>query len=139
MKPCFVDDREVPTNPIEEERYMMMGELGQYFLIFFSGALLCNCIPHLASGLRGERFPTPFTRLTEVKTSSPVQNFLWGATNLSVGLTMLMRRLLGVQVPPKLYLLLAGFLIAGIFLSRHFGRVNKTSNSSQLRDPDLSR
>ncbi|WP_213805356.1 hypothetical protein [Granulicella sp. dw_53] len=110
-----------------------MSELGREVLILFSGALLCNCIPHLASGLRGERFPTPFTMLSATRTSSPLQNFLWGATNLSVGLTILMRRLIGLNVPPKFYLLLTGFVIAGIILSRHFGRLNKTSSLAQQK------
>ena len=113
---------------------MVANELVRYILIAFAGALLCNCIPHLVSGLRGERFPTPFTRLSKTPTSSPLQNFLWGATNLSVGLTMMMRRLLSVHVAPQFYLLMAGFLVAGILLSRHFGRVHKTSNSAQQQD-----
>jgi hypothetical protein len=104
---------------------MMMNEFGRDALIVLSGALLCNCIPHLSSGLRGERFPTPFTRLSRTQTSSPLQNFLWGATNLSAGATMLVRRLLEVQLPSRFFLLMAAFLISGVFLSRHFGRLQE--------------
>ncbi|WP_212741939.1 hypothetical protein, partial [Sphingomonas sp. 1F27F7B] len=28
-----------------------------YLVLFLGGALLCNAIPHLAAGLRGEPFP----------------------------------------------------------------------------------
>ena len=31
-----------------------------YTAIFFTGAFLCNCIPHLCAGLQGMPFPTPF-------------------------------------------------------------------------------
>jgi len=33
-----------------------------YAVIFFAGAFLCNCIPHLCAGLQGMPFPTPFAK-----------------------------------------------------------------------------
>ena len=45
---------------------------------FFAGAFLCNAIPHLASGLKGETFPTPFATPRGVGNSSAMLNFFWG-------------------------------------------------------------
>jgi hypothetical protein len=56
-----------------------------YIASFFAGAFLCNCIPHLACGLRGETFPTPFANPRGKGPSAPIVNFLWGAFNLLVG------------------------------------------------------
>jgi len=56
--------------------------------ILFAGAFFCNCIPHLASGLRGEPFPTPFARPRGVGNSSPLANVLWGTANLAVALAL---------------------------------------------------
>jgi len=59
-----------------------------YVAVFFAGAILCNCIPHLTAGLQGVPFPTPFARPRGVGTSSPFANFLWGAFNLGAGLAI---------------------------------------------------
>ena len=93
-----------------------------YVLIFLAGLLLCNCIPHLAAGLRGERFPTPFAKPRGIGNSSALVNFLWGTANLSIGL-MLTWWALGLDFSVLPFLLMAGFLVAGLYLSRHFGKV----------------
>ncbi len=71
-----------------------------YLLLFLAGALLCNAIPHLAAGLRGEPFPTPFAKPRGVGLSPPLVNFLWGLLNLVVGLWLAAERpfALGVNV-----------------------------------------
>ena len=46
----------------------------QAIIQFFAGAFLCNCIPHLAAGLQGRAFPTPFARLRGATRSSPLLN-----------------------------------------------------------------
>ncbi len=33
-----------------------------YIAVFFAGAFLCNSLPHLACGLSGAPFPTPFAK-----------------------------------------------------------------------------
>ena len=60
-----------------------------YVLTFFAGAFLCNCIPHLSSGLRGAPFPTPFAKPRGVGNSPPFLNFLWGSFNLFIGIYVL--------------------------------------------------
>lgn len=93
-----------------------------YALLVLAGALLCNCIPHLTSGLRGEAFPTPFAQPPGKGLSPPVTNFVWGTANLLIGISLLPRL---DDADPRLgrLALLAGFLILGFYLARHFGQV----------------
>ena len=96
-----------------------------YLALFFAGAFLCNAIPHLVAGLRGEAFPTPFARPRGVGESTPLTNFLWGTANLAAGIA------LGhVGVPDTIQLAMvafvAGWLTLGIYLSRHFREVRGT-------------
>lgn len=39
---------------------------------FFAGAFLCNALPHLAAGLQGRPFPTPFATPHGVGDSPPL-------------------------------------------------------------------
>jgi hypothetical protein len=93
---------------------------------FFTGAFLCNSIPHLASGLRGEVFPTPFAKPRGRGPSSPIVNFLWGAFNFLIGVLLLSSREVAVGLNPGFASLAAGALVIGIYLSLHFGRVRGT-------------
>lgn len=93
-----------------------------YALLVLAGALLCNCIPHLASGLRGEAFPTPFADPPGRGLSPPLLNFLWGAANLSIGVYLLPHL---DAVDPRFgrIALAGGFTAIGLYLSHHFGAV----------------
>ena len=93
-----------------------------YALLVLAGALLCNGIPHLAAGLRGEVFPTPFADPPGKGLSSPLLNFLWGAANLSLGLYLLPRL---DDVDPRFgrMALATGFVVIGVYLAHHFGKV----------------
>ncbi len=92
-----------------------------YLLVFLAGALLCNAIPHLAAGLRGERFPTPFAKPRGVGLSSPVLNMLWGLANLGAG-AALAGRAFGLGFDPRMVALLAGMAAIGLYLASHFGK-----------------
>jgi hypothetical protein len=91
--------------------------------LFFAGALLCNCIPHLVSGLQGQPFPTPFAKPSGVGNSSPTVNFLWGAANLIFGAGILSRHPVLIGFDPDCAALLAGAVALGVFMSLHFGKV----------------
>jgi len=91
-----------------------------YLVLFLSGALLCNALPHLISGLRGEKFYTPWARPRGIGRSSAVENFLWGAANLLVAV-FLLDRSFGANIPHGLAAVAIGFLVAGVGLSRLFG------------------
>lgn len=94
---------------------------------FLAGLLVCNAIPHLVSGVRGERFPTPFARPPGVGMSPPVVNVLWGWLNLFAGLAIMPHLILFSPVMPlfnTLWVSFAlGFLVAGVFLAIYFGRL----------------
>jgi hypothetical protein len=96
-----------------------------YIACFFAGAFLCNCIPHLTCGLRGEIFPTPFARPRGKGPSSPIVNFLWGAFNLLVGVYLLSRHPVRVDFEPGFLALVLGAMAVGIYLSLHFGKVRQ--------------
>ena len=90
--------------------------------LVFAGAFLCNCIPHLAAGLRGEAFPTPFAKPPARGLSSPPVNFVWGFANALVGGILLWHHgtLAGAV---DIGAMAIGALLIGLYLSIHFGRV----------------
>lgn len=92
-------------------------------LLFLAGALVANAIPHLASGTRGELFPTPFARPHGVGLSSPVTNVLWGTANLFAGLAILDHFALNVALPAGRIAVAIGFLLSALFAAIHFGKV----------------
>ena len=94
-----------------------------YALLILAGALLCNSLPHLAAGLRGEPFPTPFARPRGIGHSSPLTNFLWGTANLAAGIALMHWQQPLVPVATGFALLAAGWLALGAYCSRHFGAV----------------
>jgi hypothetical protein len=95
--------------------------------LFFAGALLCNCIPHLASGLCGLPFPTPFAKPRGVGRSSALVNFFWGLFNVLFGSFLLARHPLSFVVGAPLLLFVAGVLVMGAYLSTHFAKVQAKS------------
>lgn len=92
-------------------------------VLLFAGALLCNCIPHLTSGLQGAPFPTPFAKPRGVGNSSPLVNFFWGSGNLVLGGAILSRSTLTLAPSLGLMAFLVGFLAMGSYLALHFGKV----------------
>lgn len=97
------------------------------FLLIPAGVFLCNSIPHLTAGLRGEVFPTPFARPRGKGPSSALVNFYWGAANLAWGLFILLRVLARHAFLPfgPLYLGL-GALLIGAYLAGHFARARRS-------------
>jgi hypothetical protein len=96
-----------------------------FLLLFLSGALLCNSVPHLASGTRGDPFPSPFAKPRGVGNSSPLVNFLWGSANLFVGAALTVEYLPEVDLETGIAVAALGWLVLGIYLSRHFGKVRQ--------------
>jgi hypothetical protein len=96
-----------------------------YIAVFFAGAFLCNSLPHLACGLSGTPFPTPFAKPRGIGNSSPPVNFLWGSANFFVGLYLLERHPVSVGLSADFLVLLLGVLVLGTHLSMHFGKVRK--------------
>ncbi len=96
-----------------------------YVALFFAGALLCNCVPHLCSGLQGASFPTPFARPRGVGASSAIVNFFWGAANLLTATHLLSRHPTEVGFNPNFLTLVVGALLMGTYLSVHFAKVRE--------------
>jgi len=97
-----------------------------YPVLFLSGMLLANGVPHFVRGISGQKFQSPFASPPGVGESSPVVNVLWGFANLAVGLALLRSSdWLGSDVLAGWLAVGAGVLIAGLFLSSHFGRVRR--------------
>jgi hypothetical protein len=93
--------------------------------MFFAGVLLCNCIPHLACGLQGAPFPTPFARPSGIGESSPLVNFLWGAFNVFLGITILAINPVVIGPHAGFAALVVGSLVAGTYMSLHFAKVRR--------------
>jgi uncharacterized membrane protein SpoIIM required for sporulation len=96
-----------------------------YVALFLAGAFLCNAIPHLAAGLMGQPFPTPFATPRGVGDSSPVVNFLWGFLNLLVGAFLWSLYPVHVGLFPGFVVLLLGAFVIGLYLALHFGKVRR--------------
>jgi hypothetical protein len=99
--------------------------LVHYIVNFFAGVFICNCIPHLAAGLRGEAFPTPFASPPGRGLSSPLVNFLWGTINAVIGVALLAFRPIVLRINLETGSFLIGFILLGILLSVHFGKVRR--------------
>lgn len=97
----------------------------EYVWLVFAGALLCNCIPHLGSGLQGIPFPSPFAKPRGVGNSPPIVNVLWGFANLALGMLIVSRHPSVPDRAPDALAGLAGALAMGIFLALHFGKVQR--------------
>lgn len=56
---------------------------------FFGGVALANAVPHIAAGVAGRRFPTPFAKPPFRGRSSATVNALWGLANLAAAYALL--------------------------------------------------
>jgi hypothetical protein len=94
-----------------------------YIGCFTAGLFFCNGIPHLTCGLRGEPFPSPFSKPPGIGLSSALVNFFWGASNIAIGVFLLLISsfVLGLNLESALFAI--AFLIIGIPTSRHFEKV----------------
>jgi len=90
---------------------------------FFGGMFLCNAIPHLASGLTGRPFQSPFAKPRGEGLSSSTVNVLWGAFNLAVAYILICRvGEFSLHSTAHVATMGLGFLLLGLFCGRHFGR-----------------
>ena len=92
---------------------------------FGAGMFLCNCLPHLAAGLQGQPFPSPFASPPGKGDSSPVVNVLWGMFNFIAGSWLLSLAPVSVGLNEGFALALAGALVLGIYVALHFGAVRE--------------
>ena len=86
----------------------------QYLGYLVAGGLLANSLPHLAMGITGQRFQTPFGR----NSSAPL-NVAWGFVNLVFFFLLLSALGWTERAGGPLAL---GFLLSGLGLSFYFSR-----------------
>ncbi len=90
---------------------------------FFGVAVLANSIPHVVAGVMGRPFQSPFAKPPGQGLSTSTINVLWGWLNLAVAYWLVCRvgdfdsHQIGHVVALGL-----GFLLAGVWLARTFGR-----------------
>lgn len=90
---------------------------------FFGGLFLANAIPHLASGMMGRPFQSPFATPRGEGLSSSTVNVLWGFFNLVVSYLLLCR--VGdfdLRATSDVVALGLGMILLALFCARHFGR-----------------
>ena len=90
---------------------------------FFGGAFLANAAPHLARGLAGQPFQTPFAKPPGKGLSSSTMNVSWGFFNLAIAYLLLCR--VGRFDPrsaPHILSAAAGFLLMSLQTARYFGQ-----------------
>jgi hypothetical protein len=101
----------------------------EYVWLFVAGALFCNSIPHLCSGLQGRPFPTPSARPRGVGDSSPIVNFVWGFVNFVVALVIATRHWHAPGMASDAIAALVGALGTGLSLAFHFGKVQRAKQA----------
>jgi hypothetical protein len=94
-----------------------------YVANFFAGLFVCNCIPHLVSGLQGMPFPSPFAKPIGIGNSSPVVNFLWGTSNVLISAFLLVKFPVIVGLEASFIVFIIGAVAIGTYLAVHFGNV----------------
>jgi hypothetical protein len=94
-----------------------------YIAYFFGVAFLANTIPHLASGMLGSAFQSPFASPPGEGLSSSTVNVLWGMFNLAVGYILVARvGRFELRQTKHAAVLGLGILLMALTLARIFGR-----------------
>src|SRR5438128_2290259 len=89
---------------------------------FAAGALLCNCIPHLTAGMKGELFPSPFAKPPGVGKSHPVVNVIWGLINAVTAIILLDYAPVVVGLNLSFIAVVLGALVGGSLIANYFYR-----------------
>jgi hypothetical protein len=88
-----------------------------------AGAIAANVIPHLAHGVTGKPFPTPFANPPGVGDSSPALNIVWAGMNaVGAGLVVFTERR-RASTPAFVLSFALGATVAALGLRSYFGQV----------------
>lgn len=92
---------------------------------FAGGAMLANALPHLAAGMMGRAFQSPFAKPPGAGHSSSTVNALWGVFNVVVGYFLVCRvGEFNLKDDGDAAALGLGILLLAVMSARHFGRFN---------------
>jgi len=80
-------------------------------IYFFAGMFAFNSLPHLITGIIGNKHMTPFG-----KDSSAILNVLWGFLNMAIAVLLLNFTQSGIRFPSAMDTV-AVFLIGGLIMS----------------------
>lgn len=94
----------------------------EYAMQFFTGMLLLNSVPHLAAGLQGRTFPSPFASPPTIGHSSALVNVFWGLFNVVAGPVLLEKAPIAIGWNGGFISALAGAVVLGVFVALHFGK-----------------
>lgn len=83
----------------------------EYVLYFLAGMFAFNSLPHLISGIIGNKHMTPFGKET-----SAIVNVLWGFINIAIAVVILNFTVAGIQPPPRGDYVIA-VLVGGLVMS----------------------
>ena len=89
---------------------------------YFAGMFLFNAIPHLAAGLQGRTFPSPFSSPPTIGHSSALVNVFWGLFNVIVGLVLVDMAPITIGMNAGFIAAIAGAVSLGVFAALHFGK-----------------
>jgi hypothetical protein len=91
--------------------------------VFFGGAFLANCLPHLINGVSGRQFQTPFASPPGKGLSSSTVNVLWGFLNLCLAYVLVIDvGGFNLHNVPQVISLGLGMLSISLISARHFGQ-----------------
>ena len=94
-----------------------------YVAYFFGGVFLANALPHLANGISGNPFQSPFAHPPGEGLSSSTVNVLWGLFNLAVGYVLVCRvGSFDLKKTRHVAVLGAGIVLISLVCARTFGR-----------------
>ncbi len=103
--------------------------VGHAIAWFFGGVFLFNALPHLAAGVSGRPFQTPFATPRGEGLSSSTVNVAWGFLNLAAAWGLLLH-VGDFDLRAWDHALASGLggLLISLFGARHFGRFHGGNN-----------
>jgi hypothetical protein len=98
-----------------------------YIACLFAGMFLANVVPHLAHGISGDRFPTPFAHPPGKGLSSPTTNVVWALANLIVGYVLFRAGKVSSGGISALAVFFVGIAVLSIWLSVLFAKLRPSN------------
>lgn len=96
-----------------------------YLAAFFSGAFLCNFVPHFVHGVSGNKFPSPFSNPRGIGLSSSTVNVVWALANLVAGYYLFLAGHISNDNFFSLLSFFAGLTVLSVFASIRFTKKHK--------------
>jgi hypothetical protein len=102
-----------------------------YIACLFAGMFLANVVPHLAHGISGDRFPTPFAHPPGKGLSSPTTNVVWALANLIVGYVLFRAGKVSSGSISALAVFFVGIAVLSTWLSVLFAKLRPSNQPTK--------